>query len=218
MAKLIVEAAYDIQYLTEEKDGVKNLYIEGIYMQANTKNKNGRIYPGQIMENEVNRYVKEKVATGRAYGELDHPDEPSVKLERVSHRIVSLKMEGNDVIGKAIVSNEGRGKIVRGLIEMGSNLGVSSRGLGSLKPINGIMEVQSDFKICAAADIVSDPSAPNAFVQGIMENVDWIFENGNWKAVEAAERIQAQVKKMSSRELEEAKFRLFKNYLNLLNN
>lgn len=214
--KLIVEKAEEVRYLTEETDGKKHLYIEGIFMQSNVKNKNGRIYPGQIMEKEVARYVRDKVNAGNAFGELDHPDEPTVKLERVSHRIVSLKMEGNDVIGKAIVSNEGKGKAVRGLIEMGSNLGVSSRGLGSLKPVNGIMEVQGDFHICTAADIVSDPSAPNAYVQGVMENVEWIFENGNWVAAQAAREHRTQLKKMSSKQIEEAQVRLFENYLKLL--
>lgn len=211
--KLLVETAQDVKYISEDKEGSKHLYIEGVFMQANVKNKNGRIYPGQIMENEVNRYIAEKVKEGRAYGELDHPPEPTVKLERVSHRIVSLKMEGNDVVGKAIISNEGKGKIVKGLLEMGSNLGVSSRGLGTLKPVNGIMEVQDDFRICTAADIVSDPSAPNAFVQGIMENAEWVYENGNWIM---AEKIKAEVKRMSSKELEEAKYRLFENFLKTL--
>lgn len=211
--KLLVETAHDIQYLTEENDGKKHLYISGIFMQANIKNRNGRIYPTLVMENEVNRYINENVKTGSAWGELDHPPEPTIKLERVSHRIVSLKMEGNDVVGKAIISNEGRGKIVKGLLEMGSNLGVSSRGLGTLKPINGIMEVQNDFKICTAADIVSSPSAPSAYVQAVMESAEWVFENGNWKV---AEQAQSQIKKMSSREIEEKKYRLFENFLKSL--
>lgn len=212
--KLIREEIQDVQYITEEHDGKKKLFIEGIFMQANVKNRNGRIYPSHVMENEVRRYVKEKVAKGCAYGELGHPNGPQINLDRVCHVIKELKMSGNDVHGKALVINEGMGKIVHGLIEAGANLGVSSRGLGSLKPVNGIMEVQDDFKICAAADMVSDPSGPDCWVQGIMENVEYFYDSEG--LIRAAEVSKNEIKKMSSRELEEAKYRLFENYLKLI--
>lgn len=209
--KLIKELCQDVQYITESsEDGKKNLYIEGIFMQADKGNKNGRLYPSGIMEKEVSRYqdlIKEK----RSLGELGHPPNPTVNLDKVSHLITSLRMEGSDVIGKAKILGTPMGKIAENLIQEGVRLGVSSRGLGSLKEKNGIHEVQDDFTL-ATVDIVSDPSAPDAFVQGIMENVDWIVENGVWKQVQI-EQAQKVIRKASKKQLEEAKLQVFANLL-----
>lgn len=184
--RLITELNEDVSVtLCEDaSDGGKKKYmIEGIFLQGGIKNRNGRVYPHGILESEVNRYITEKVATNRAMGELGHPSGPQINLERVSHLITSLKPDGKgNYIGKAVVT-EGTpyGAIVKGLLESGVNLGVSSRGLGSLRNRNGIMEVQDDFRLATAADIVADPSAPDAFVNGIMEGVDWVCENGVWR-------------------------------------
>lgn len=211
--KLLAEINEDVKYIAEEKDGNKTLYIEGVFMQSGVKNKNGRIYPGPVMENEVKRYIKEAVSQKRAYGELGHPEGPQINLDRVSHMIESLTIDGGNIIGRAKIFDTEKGNIARGLIEGGANLGVSSRGLGSLKPVNGIMEVQDDFKLVTAADIVADPSAPDAFVRGIMESQDWVFQDGTWKI---AEKIQENVKKMSRKQIEESKLRLFKYFLRQL--
>jgi Prohead core protein serine protease len=211
--KLICELTEQVQCITEEKDGKKTLYIEGIFMQAGIKNKNGRVYPSNVMESEVGRYLKETVQQKRAYGELGHPEGPQINLHRVSHIIESLRMDGNNVIGRAKIVDTDMGRIAKGLLEGGANLGVSSRGLGSLKPNGDLMEVQGDFKIVTAADIVADPSAPDAFVRGIMENVDWVYQNGTWKV---ADQMRTEVKRMSKRELEESKLRLFKFFLKQL--
>ena len=180
--RLIKEFNEEIRYLTEEsKDPKKpNVFIEGVFLQSDLKNKNGRIYPKEIMQREVNRYVEENVNTKRAYGELGHPEGPTVNLDRVSHMIVSLKEDGSNYIGKAKVMDTPMGRIVKELISEGAQLGVSSRGLGSLKERGGINEVQDDFMLATAADIVADPSAPDAFVQGIMEGKEWVFVNGRW--------------------------------------
>jgi Prohead core protein serine protease len=211
--KLICELNEHVQCITEEKDGKKTLFIEGIFMQAGIKNKNGRVYPSNVMETEVGRYLKETVQQHRAYGELGHPEGPQINLHRVSHLIESLRMDGNNVIGRAKIVDTEMGNIAKGLLEGGANLGVSSRGLGSLKPNGDLMEVQSDFKIVTAADIVADPSAPDAFVRGIMENVDWVYQNGTWKV---ADQMKTEIKRMSKRELEESKLRLFKFFLKQL--
>ena len=180
--KLIKEFNESINYLTEDtKDKNKpNVFIEGVFLQSDLQNKNGRIYPKEIMQREVNRYIKENVDTKRAYGELGHPEGPTVNLDRVSHMIVSLKEDGNNYIGKAKIMDTPMGRIVKELISEGAQLGVSSRGLGSLKERNGINEVQDDFMLATAADIVADPSAPDAFVSGIMEGKEWVFVNGKW--------------------------------------
>lgn len=183
--RLITELNEDVEvsFITEESTGKKNIVIEGIFLQGGIKNRNGRVYPHQILENEVNRYITEKVNTNRAMGELGHPSGPQINLDRVSHRITSLTPDGKgNYIGKAIVS-EGTvmGANVKGLLDIGVNLGVSSRGLGSLRNRNGIMEVCDDFRLATAADIVADPSAPDAFVNGIMEGVEWVCENGVWR-------------------------------------
>lgn len=213
--KLITEVVEDLQYIVEEKDGKKNLFIEGIFLQSDLKNRNGRVYPREIMQREVARYTKESIDSKRALGELGHPDGPTVNLDRVSHLIVSLKEDGNNWIGKAKILDTPMGNIARNLIEGGAQLGVSSRGLGSLKERNGINEVQDDFMLSTAADIVSDPSAPDAFVRGIMENKEWIMENGIWqeRQVDMAKKI---IRGASSRELEEAKLQVFESFMKRL--
>lgn len=214
--KLITELQEDIKYVTEAKEnGKKNLYIEGVFMQYDTPNRNGRIYSKPIMEREVIRYTKEAVENKRAYGELNHPQGPQINLDRVSHLIESLTM-GNDgkVFGKAKILDTPMGNIARGLIEGGANLGVSTRGLGSLKEgRDGIMEVQSDFRLVTAGDIVADPSAPAAFVKGIMENVDWVYNenNGEW-----VQQTRKEMKKMSNRQLEENMLSFFNKFLKTL--
>jgi hypothetical protein len=174
--RLITELNEEVEYITEAKDGgVKEHYIHGVFLQADLPNRNGRIYPFPIMEKEVDRYIKEAVEKNRAYGELGHPQGPSINLDRVSHIITELKQDGKNYIGKAKLTNTPMGNIAKGLLESGAQLGVSSRGLGSLKPTkNGIMEVQNDFHLATAGDIVANPSAPDAYVRGIMEDVDWM--------------------------------------------
>lgn len=214
--KLITETLDDLKYVTEAKeDGGKNLYIEGIFLQSAIQNRNGRIYPEEVMDREVARYVKESIEANSAMGELGHPNGPQINLDRVSHRIVSLRKEGTDYIGKAIITNTPMGNIAKGLMESGVRLGVSSRGMGSLQEKNGAKIVQDDFRLATAADIVADPSAPNAFVEGIMESVDWVYdEKLGWKAIEIAEQAKQQIEKaVSSRELEERKLQIFENYL-----
>ena len=188
--KLITELFDELEYITEaSENGEKKMYIEGIFLQSAVKNRNGRIYPEEIMDKEVARYVKESVENNTALGELNHPNGPSINLDRVSHRIVSLKKEGTNYVGKALITNTPMGNIARGLMESGAKLGVSSRGMGTLK-VNkaGINEVQKDFRLATAADIVSDPSAPQAWVAGIMENAEWVFdETLGWRVLEAIE-------------------------------
>lgn len=218
--KLITETFDELQYVTEAKeDGSKNLYIEGIFLQSAIKNRNGRMYPEEVMDREVARYMKEAVETKTAMGELGHPNGPQINLDRVSHRIVSLRKEGTDYVGKALITNTPMGNIARGLMESGARLGVSSRGMGSLK-LNkeGVNEVQDDFRLATAADIVADPSAPNAWVDGIMESVDWVYdERLGWKAIEIAEQSKREIERaVSSRELEERKLKIFETYLQRL--
>lgn len=209
--KLIKEVFQDIRYLEEAReDGKKNLYIEGVFMQSNKQNKNGRLYPKSVMEKEVNRY-QELIREKRSLGELGHPPNPTVNLDKVSHMITELKMSGDDVIGRAKILSTPMGKIAESLIMEGAGLGVSSRGLGSLKEKNGVNEVQDDFML-ATVDIVSDPSAPDAFVRGIMENAEWVLENGLWKQVQI-EQAQKQIKKASKRELQEVKLQVFQKLL-----
>lgn len=215
--KLITETLDELQYVTEAKeDGSKNLYIEGIFLQSSIKNRNGRMYPEHVMDKEVARYMKEAVETKTAMGELGHPNGPSINLDRVSHRIVSLRKEGTDYIGKAMITNTPMGNIARGLMESGARLGVSSRGMGTLKLTKeGVNEVQDDFRLATAADIVADPSAPNAWVDGIMESVDWVYdERLGWKAFDLAEQAKSQINQaIRSRELEEKKLQIFENWL-----
>jgi hypothetical protein len=214
--KLIKEIAQDINYLVESKeDGVgKNVYIEGVFAQADTKNRNNRTYGRGIMEREVNKY-QDLIGHKRSLGELGHPENPSINLHQVSHLITSLRMEGKDVIGRAKILETPMGVIARNLIENGVGLGVSTRGLGSLKMNSqGINEVQDDFHL-ATVDIVADPSAPDAFVQGIMESADWILDNGVWKAMEV-ERAQQQIKKTPHKNLDEVKLQMFEQFINQL--
>lgn len=210
--KLITERIEDIQYISEAKeDGTKNLYIEGVFLQAAIKNRNGRIYPEEVMDKEVARYTKEAVENNTAMGELGHPASPQINLDRVSHRIVSLKKEGTNYIGKALITQTPMGNIAKGLMESGVKLGVSSRGMGTLKANKlGINEVQADFRLATAADIVSDPSAPDAWVNGIMESYDWVFDPINgWKAVQLAEETKKQVDRKVNEDLILRNFAMF---------
>ena len=210
--KLIKEITEDVQYIQEEKNGKKDLYIEGVFLQSNLKNRNGRVYPKEVMQKEVARYTEQQINKNRALGELGHPDGPTVNLDRVSHMIVSLKEDGDNWIGKAKVLDTPMGKVAASLIEAGAQLGVSSRGLGSIKERSGISEVQDDFMLATAADIVSDPSAPDAFVQGIMESREWVMVDGVWCAREV-EKAQEIIESASSHELEEAKMAVFSSFL-----
>lgn len=213
--RLIKELTEDVQYIAEEKDGKKTLYIEGVFLQSNLKNRNGRVYPKEVMAKEVARYTAEQINKNRALGELGHPDGPTVNLDRVSHMIVSLKEDGDNWIGKAKILETPMGKIAASLIEAGAQLGVSSRGLGSIKERQGISEVQDDFMLATAADIVSDPSAPDAFVEGIMESREWVMVDGIWQSREI-EQAQQVIKSASSHELEEAKLQVFSSFMNKL--
>jgi hypothetical protein len=211
--KLITEMTEDVEFLTEKaENGEKNYFINGIFMQAEQKNRNGRVYPGSILMKEVKRYNSEYVCTSRALGELNHPQGPTVNLDRVSHMIKELNGSGNDVVGKAKIMNTPMGLIVQNLMNEGAKLGVSSRGMGSLKMNNeGINEVQKDFML-SAIDIVADPSAPGAFVEGIMEGKEWIWDNGILKEKSIAE-YHAQIKNTSRKRLEEKTLNLFKDFL-----
>ena len=210
--KLIAEISEEVQYITEGTG--KDLYIEGIFLQSEMKNRNGRIYPKTVMEKEVTRYMKEYVQAGRAFGELGHPEGPTINLDRVSHMITSLKEDGNNFVGRAKIMNTPMGNIVKNLIDGGAKLGVSSRGMGTLKVNNeGINEVQDDFYLATAADIVADPSAPDAFVQGIMENKEWMFVNGSW-TYQNVDETKAMIEKAHKKQLEEVKLRVFENFLN----
>jgi len=215
--KLIAEYTdgSDLQIITEKKADGKNAFvIEGIFMQADSKNRNGRIYERSILENAVNRYVNEQVLTGRAVGELNHPEGPSINLDKVSHKITELRFEGNNVIGKASILNTPMGNIVSGLLEGGVKLGVSSRGMGSLEQRNGTMYVKDDFML-ATVDIVQDPSAPEAFVNGIMEGVDWIWDNGILKPQEI-ELIETEIKNARGVSSADIEIKAFKNFLSKL--
>ena len=212
--RLIREVTESVNLVTESKLGKgKEYFIEGVFLQSELKNRNGRMYPESVMDKEVARYIKESVDQNRAYGELGHPDNPQINLDRVSHLIVSLRKEGTNYIGKAKILETPMGQIARGLLDGGANLGVSSRALGSLKANNeGVQIVQDDFMLSTAADIVADPSAPDAYVRGIMENKDWVFVDG--KFVEKhIEEVKAIIRKTSSRNLEEAKIVAFQSFL-----
>jgi hypothetical protein len=215
--KLIKEVTEEIKYISElnEETGKKSHFIEGVFLQSNLKNRNGRMYPKEVMQKEVARYTKESIDKKRAYGELGHPDGPTVNLDRVSHMIVGLKEDGDNYIGRAKILDTPMGRIVKELIDEGASLGVSSRGLGSLKERNGINEVQEDFMLATAADIVADPSAPDAYVQGIMENKEWTFVNGIWQEKEL-EESKAMIRAASTKELEAVKMQVFENFLTKL--
>ena len=186
--KLIAEQIQDVEYITEDKDGGgKEMKIRGIFMQADQKNRNGRVYPMGVLQKEVNRYNKEFVAEGRAFGELGHPEGPTVNLDRVSHMITKLEADGKNFVGEAKLLSTPMGEIAKALIKDGGKLGVSSRGMGSLESRSGANYVKDDFYLATAADIVADPSAPQAFVEGIMEGKEWVWNNGVLKEVEVAE-------------------------------
>ncbi len=240
--KLIREEIETCKVLVEEKEGKKSMFIEGTFLQGNLKNRNGRFYPTEVLAKEVNRYCEEFVAKGRALGELGHPDGPTVNLDRVSHKIIDLHAEGNNFVGKAKLLETPMGVIAKNLLEEGVQLGVSSRGMGSLRDTNeGYKVVGEDFMLATAADIVADPSAPDAFVNGIMEGVDWVWEAGLLKAREAQlvvkeetpepvavkepeEVVEAAIEKtqetintlVTSQELDEKKLELFQNFLSNL--
>ena len=203
-------------YITEDKKGNKSHVIEGVFMQADAKNRNGRIYEKKILEAAVNKYVKEQVSTGRAVGELNHPEGPTVNLDKVSHKITELKWEGSNVVGKASILKTPMGQIVEGLLEGGVKLGVSSRGMGSLVQKNGTNYVGKDFML-ATVDIVQDPSAPEAFVNGIMEGVEWVWDNGILKAQDI-EIIETEIKTAKNTASSDVEIRAFKNFLSKLVN
>ena len=189
----------DVEYITEQADdGKKNYKLKGVFLQAEIKNRNGRVYPFEVLEKEVDRYNKEFINENRAYGELGHPDGPTVNLDRVSHMVTKLKKEGDNFIGEAKIMDTPMGKIVKNIMDEGGKLGVSSRGMGSLEQKNGANYFKKDFMLASAADIVADPSAPNAFVQGIMEGKEWVWDNGLLKEVELqgiVEDIETNVRK-----------------------
>lgn len=212
--RLIKEVFDTTNIIVEEKLGKgKQYFIEGVFLQSEVQNRNGRVYPESVMDQEVQRYVKNYVDQNRAYGELGHPDTPSINLDRVSHLIVGLRKEGTNYVGKAKILDTPMGKIAKGLLDGGANLGVSSRALGSLKMNKeGVQVVQDDFMLSTAADIVADPSAPDAFVRGIMESKEWVFVDG--KFVERnIDEVRTAIQKTSSRNLEEAKIRAFQHFL-----
>ena len=216
--KLICEVQEQkLEFVTEAKeDGEKEYFIEGIFMQADIKNRNGRVYPVETLQKEVARYNREYVAKNRAYGELGHPQGPVINLDRVSHMIKDLKQDGNNFVGRAKIMGTPMGDIVKNLMREGATLGVSSRGMGTLKNNKkGVAEVQKDFLLATAGDIVADPSAPSAFVEGIMEGVEWVQVNNAWVAREV-EDIQKTISNTSKRDLEERKLEVFNRFLSRL--
>ena len=213
--KLIKEHTETVNYLIEEdKDtGEKKYNLEGVFLQADIKNRNGRIYPVDVLDKEVKRYVKENVKKNRAYGELGHPDSPTINLDRVSHMIKELKLEGKNFVGKAKIMDTPYGKIVKSLIDEGASLGVSSRGMGSLKTTkDGSSEVQKDFMLATAADVVADPSAPDAFVRGVMEGKEWMFVDGKF-VEQDIDAVKSSITKATRSQLEEAKLFAFAKFL-----
>jgi hypothetical protein len=218
--KLICEVNEEVNYITETLDeatGKKGLFIEGVFMQGDIKNRNGRMYPADVLDKEVKRYNEQYVQKNRAYGELGHPQGPTINLERVSHMITKLERDGSNFMGKAkIMTDTPYGKIVESLIKDGGQLGVSSRGMGSVKPSkDGVGVVQSDFYLATAADIVADPSAPDAFVNGIMEGKEWVWDNGIIREATVAD-YEKQVKTSSRKDLEDTKLRIFEDFLTKL--
>jgi hypothetical protein len=214
--KLIKEIYETVSYqVIEESNGKKSLFIEGPFLVAEKKNKNGRLYEYATMRKEVGRYNEEYINKNRAFGELGHPETPTINLDRVSHMITSLREDGHQWIGKAKILDTPMGNIARQLIEGGAQLGVSSRGMGSLKNVNGVNVVQPDFYLATAADIVADPSAPGAFVQGIMEGKEWMLVNGVWTEQDHSEAIQ-QIRKASQKDIEKVSLHIFENFMKKL--
>ena len=215
--KLIREEIESVKFITEGKGDKKSLYIEGVFLQGNIKNRNGRMYPMETLQKEVARYTESNISSGRALGELGHPDGPTVNLDRVSHKIISLREHGSNFIGKAKILDTPMGQIAKSLIDEGVKLGVSSRGIGSLKPTKeGFNVVSDDFQLATAADIVADPSAPDAFVDGIMEGKEWVWEGSSLR-----ERLAADTKRQintlaDQKRLEENKLNLFNEFINSL--
>ena len=213
--KLISEEIQNAEYLVEDNGGKKSYKIKGIFLQSDLKNRNGRVYPKEVLENEVARYNREFINKKRAFGELGHPDGPTVNLERVSHMITKLTPDGKNFIGEAKIMDTPYGKIVKGLIDEGAQLGVSSRGMGSIIQRNGANYVKDDFYLATAADIVADPSAPDAFVEGIMESKEWVWDNG--KLVERdIEAWKRQIREAKQRKLDEVKLKVFESFLGKL--
>ena len=212
--KLIREEIESVEFLVENRNGKKSMYIEGVFLQGNIKNRNGRMYPMETLRKEVARYNENHVQSGRALGELGHPDTPTVNLDRVSHKIVSLKESGSNFIGKAKILGTPMGKIASSLIDEGVKLGVSSRGIGSLKPTReGVNVVSDDFMLATAADIVADPSAPDAFVEGIMEGKDWVWDGGILREKFAHKTYKTINTLVDQKALDEKKLSLFNDFL-----
>jgi hypothetical protein len=214
--KLITEENLDVHYLVEsDGKGGKNHFITGIFMQAEKQNRNGRVYPMHVLNKEADRYNREYVSKNRAFGELGHPENPQINLDRVSHLITSLHRDGNNFIGKAKILDTPNGKIVKSLLDGGASLGVSTRGVGSLRAHNGYQQVQDDYKLATAADVVADPSAPDAFVRGIMEGKEWVFLNGHWTE-QNNDYARKLIKETSRHDLEEVALKIFENYISKL--
>ena len=214
--KLITETIENVKLITEEKNGKKLLYIEGVFLQSELKNRNGRMYPFSVLDREVKRYNEEYIKSKRALGELGHPDGPTINLDRVSHRITDLRAEGNNFIGKAQILDTPMGNIAKNLLGEGVQLGVSSRGMGSIQKSEDCNVVADDFMLTTAADIVADPSAPDAFVNGIMEGKEWVWEGGTLRE-ELAEKTQKTINTLVTQQrLEEKKLSLFQDFLNNL--
>jgi len=215
--KLITEVVEDIQIITEAKEnGEKSYMIEGIFMQGNKKNRNGRVYPMPVLQREVKRYTEEYIDKNRAYGELGHPQGPTINLDRVSHMIKELYQDGDNFRGKAKIMDTPMGKIVKNLMDEGATLGVSTRGMGSLRSKGGANEVQDDFMLATAGDIVADPSAPDAFVEGIMEGKEWVWDNGLIKEVEIADYANQINEAARKRQTEEAMLNVFADFVRKL--
>ena len=215
--KLIREEIETVDFIVEEKNGKKNMYIEGIFLQGDLQNRNGRMYPMATLRKEVQRYSENHIQKGRALGELGHPEGPTVNLDRVSHKIVSLKESGSNFIGKAKLLNTPMGNIAKSLIDEGVKLGVSSRGIGSLKPTReGVQVVSDDFMLSTAADIVADPSAPDAFVEGIMEGREWVWDGGVLREQNIAKTYREINTLVTQKQLDEKKVDLFTDFLNTL--
>jgi len=215
--KLITEINESVEYIAEAReDGKKDYFIRGPFMQANIKNRNGRVYPAEVLDREVQRYSVENVQKNRAYGELGHPTSPTINLDRVSHMIKELYRDGDNFIGKAkIMTETPMGRIVKNLMDEGASLGVSSRGMGSLKNRNGAAEVQNDFYLATAADIVADPSAPDAFVEGIMEGKEWVWDNGVIREATISDYKQ-EIEQAPLKDLTEAKLKVWSDFLSKL--
>mgnify|MGYP001173734743 CR=1 FL=1 len=213
--KLITEEIQDATIIAEEVQGVKNFYLTGTFLQAEVTNRNGRRYPKELLEREIARYNNNYVSRNRALGEMGHPNGPGINLDRVSHMITEIHQQGNDFIGKAKILDTPYGKIVKNFMSEGITLGVSSRGVGTLKAANGYQLVQDDFMLATAADIVADPSAPDAFVRGIMEGKEWVMAQGTWNEIDY-DRTKRELKEATRRDFEEKAMKSFANFLSKL--